>query len=68
MSKVKKQFTLGDKTAERLHLVARLYERDPDDMLTEAVAAMWAASFGSYNQATRQKMLEALGEVEGVEV
>jgi hypothetical protein len=36
------------------------------------VGAMWAASFGSYNQATRQKMLAELSQPvdngEGVEV
>jgi hypothetical protein len=72
MSKAKKQFTLSDKVAERLHVIAQLYERSPDDLLVEAVGAMWAASFGSYNQATRQKMLAELSQPvdngEGVEV
>jgi len=65
--KIKKQYTLSDQNAQRLHLVGRLYERDPDDLLGEAVAAMWAASFGSYNQATRREMIENLIQEEEVE-
>jgi hypothetical protein len=58
--KVKKQYTLSDQNAQRVHLVGRLYKIEPSDLISEAVASMWAASFGSYNQATRQKMIKEL--------
>jgi hypothetical protein len=60
MNKAKRQFTISDRNAQRLHFIGLLYKTTPDDLLATAVGAMWAASFGSYNQTTRAEMLREL--------
>lgn len=60
MNKVKRQYTLSDRCAQRLFYIGRLYKQSPDELIQLAVGSMWAASFGSYNQATRAEMLRAL--------
>jgi predicted transcriptional regulator len=61
--KQKKQYTLSDKIAERLDLVARLYDKPPEELIDEAVEAMYAATYKSYSKPIRDEMTrEALSK------